>query len=75
MTAVLRLVYIASLLAVAVAASNGSAPAAGSCSDECDRKAAECVDACEAAHKEAKPRVECKLACVTEREKCEKGCK
>jgi hypothetical protein len=46
-----------------------------SCSAECDRKASECVDACEAQHSEAKPRVECKVACIAEREKCEKDCK
>jgi len=71
----LKLVCAASLACLAVAAWPGAAPTAGSCSDECDRKAADCVDVCEATHKEAKPRVECKLACIAEREKCEKSCK
>jgi hypothetical protein len=46
-----------------------------SCSAECDKKASDCVDACEAKHAEPKPRVECKVACITDREKCEKDCK
>jgi hypothetical protein len=47
----------------------------GTCSADCDKKASECVDACEAKFQEAKPRVECKVACITERENCEKACK
>jgi hypothetical protein len=45
------------------------------CSASCDKKASDCVDACEAKYQEAKPRVECKVVCITEREKCEKDCK
>lgn len=74
MAPMIKTAFAALFVAGAIAATSGSAPAAGACSAECDRKAAECVDACEAQHKDAKPRVECKLACVTAREKCEKGC-
>src|SRR3954454_25331944 len=45
------------------------------CSQGCDRKASECVDACESKYQEAKPRVECKVGCIGEREKCDKDCK
>jgi hypothetical protein len=74
MTPVIKTAFAAMVVTFAVAALSGAAPAAGSCSAECDRKAAECVDACEAQHKGAKARVECKLGCITAREKCEKGC-
>jgi hypothetical protein len=60
---------------LAIAAPGNTASDAGSCSAECDRKAADCVDFCEAQHKDAKTRVECKLSCITAREKCEKDCK
>src|SRR5262249_25151810 len=45
-----------------------------SCSESCDRKAADCVDACDAKHKDDKPRVECKIQCATDRQKCESAC-
>jgi hypothetical protein len=45
-----------------------------SCSESCDRKAADCVDACDAKHKDDKPRVECKIQCVADRQKCESAC-
>ncbi len=48
---------------------------APSCSETCDRKAAECVDGCEARFKEDKLRVECKMACADVRQKCDKDCK
>jgi hypothetical protein len=71
---VIKTAFAALFVTLAVVAMSSAAPAAGSCSAECDRKAAECVDACEAQHKDAKARVECKLGCITAREKCEKGC-
>jgi hypothetical protein len=71
---VTKLVGASSLVALALTALSSPAPATGSCSAECDRKAAECVDTCEAKHKDAGSRVECKLACIATREKCEKGC-
>jgi hypothetical protein len=79
MASMLKLAAVTMFALAAVApgssvASHGLPPTAGSCSAECDRKAAECVDACDAAHKEAKARVECKLTCIADREKCEKGC-
>jgi hypothetical protein len=45
-----------------------------SCSENCDRKASDCLDACDSKHKEDKPRVECKMQCATERQKCESSC-
>ena len=45
-----------------------------SCSENCDRRAAECLDACETKFKEDKPRVECKMQCATDRQKCEGAC-
>jgi len=65
----------AALLALAVFAPMRSAPAQTSCSAACDKAASSCDDVCEAQHKDAKPRIECKLRCIAEREKCEKGCK
>jgi hypothetical protein len=49
-------------------------PHAGTCSENCDRKAAECLDGCEAKYKEDKARVECKLQCTADRQKCESAC-
>jgi hypothetical protein len=57
------------------AAAAPRAPAAGSCSETCNQKAAECLDGCETKHKEDKARVECKLGCATERQKCDAECK
>lgn len=53
----------------------GTALPAGSCSMDCDRKASDCIDGCEAKFQDPKARVECKLACVTSREKCESNCR
>ena len=44
------------------------------CNESCDRKASECLDGCETKFKEDKPRVECKLNCTVERQKCEAAC-
>lgn len=64
-----------SLLGLALL-TTASAPAAkSSCSARCDDRAAACDDACETRHQDAKPRVECKLACIQERTACEKDCK
>jgi len=49
-------------------------PAASACSEACDKKASDCVDVCELKLKEDKPRIQCKLACIADREKCEKDC-
>jgi len=50
-------------------------PSTSSCSDACDKKASDCVDVCEEKFKDDKPRVQCKMACIADREKCEKECK
>ena len=52
-----------------------TAVAASSCSDACDKKASDCVDVCEDKFKDDKPRLQCKMTCIGEREKCEKDCK
>jgi hypothetical protein len=44
------------------------------CSESCDRKASECLEGCDAKFKEDKPRVECKLQCATDRQKCDAAC-
>ena len=54
--------------------SNRSSVRGGSCSEGCDRKAAECLEGCDAKFKEDKPRVECKLQCATDRQKCDAAC-
>jgi hypothetical protein len=50
------------------------APQAGSCTENCDRKASDCLDACDAKFKDDRPRVECKLQCAADRQKCESAC-
>lgn len=44
------------------------------CGASCDKRASLCDDACEANHKDAKVRIECKMSCIAERARCEKGC-
>jgi hypothetical protein len=72
---VIKLACGFSFVALLFSAPVARGPVAGSCSDECDRRASDCVDACEARYKEAKARVECKVACIAARETCDKGCK
>jgi len=59
-----------------VTAHGGSAtpPRGGSCSEACDRKAADCLEGCDGRFKEDKPRVECKIQCATDRQKCDAAC-
>ena len=42
--------------------------------NRCEAKS-DCVDVCEEKFKDDKPRVQCKMACIGDREKCEKECK
>jgi hypothetical protein len=63
------------LLAAPVAAIDRRPPAASACSEDCDKKAAACVDACEEKFKDDAPRIQCKMACIGDRQKCEKDCK
>jgi hypothetical protein len=65
----------------AFAPANGtSAPpsetlAGSSCSEDCTRKASDCIDACEEKFKnDDKGRVTCKFECANTRQKCEKDC-
>jgi hypothetical protein len=70
-----RRVLAAMFVALAAAVSADSAGAdSRSCHESCDRKASDCLDACDATHKDDKPRIECKLQCATERQKCESAC-
>ena len=62
------------LLAAVFVADSAVAADFRSCSESCDRKASDCLDACESKHKDDKPRVECKMQCTTERQKCEAAC-
>jgi hypothetical protein len=49
--------------------------AAPSCTDDCNRKASECLDECEEKFKnDDKSRVTCKFECSNKRQQCEKGC-
>ena len=53
----------------------GTAQAAPSCSEECNRKASDCLDVCEAKFKDDdKARVTCKFECANKRQACEKDC-
>jgi hypothetical protein len=48
---------------------------APSCSDDCNRKASDCLDGCEEKFKgDDKARVTCKFECTQTRQKCEKDC-
>jgi hypothetical protein len=69
----LAVTFFALFGALYISASAGAADAL-SCSENCDRKASDCLDACEAKFKDDKPRVECKLQCASERQKCEANC-
>ena len=73
----IRRVLPAAVLAVplAVFAATGAGAAdSKACSESCDRKASDCLDGCEAKHREDKPRVECKMQCAADRQKCESAC-
>lgn len=63
------------LIVAALLAFPSYAPAESPCSAACDKAAAACTDACEARLADAKARVECKLACIAEREACDKTCR
>ena len=52
----------------------GGEPRAGTCQEECDRKASACVDVCDAKYQEDRARVPCKLACIDDRKACAKNC-
>jgi hypothetical protein len=75
-----KLLWVAAGLLVMAVAGSGSArpppssPASGACSESCDRKASECLDACSAKFKDDKPRVECKVQCAADRQKCDAAC-
>jgi hypothetical protein len=56
-----------------VEARSDSAPRSA-CSASCDHHASDCIDSCEDRFKDDKPRVQCKLACIGEREKCSTAC-
>jgi hypothetical protein len=62
------------LLGALVLADPVGAADSRSCSESCDRKASDCIDVCETKYKDDKPRVECKLQCATDRQKCESAC-
>jgi hypothetical protein len=48
---------------------------APSCSEDCNRKASDCLDACEEKFKnDDKARVTCKFECANKRQQCEKDC-
>ena len=50
-------------------------PLAGTCSADCDKAAAGCVDACEAKFpNDPSTRVGCKLECTRTRASCEASC-
>ncbi len=68
------LVTVVAARLVAAGADTAPAPRAGSCSEACDRKAAECLEECDGRFKEDKPRVECKMQCATDRQKCDAAC-
>lgn len=72
--AVTTLTLATALLGLAFLTTASPTPAKSSCSARCDERASACDDACEARHKEPKLRIECKLACISERADCEKGC-
>ena len=56
-------------------AARGDVPHGPSCAADCNRKASECLDACEEKFKtDDKGRVTCKFGCATDRQKCEKDC-
>jgi hypothetical protein len=72
-TAVLFVVLAAG--ATPASAARVDAPSGASCSSACDRKAAECLDACEERFKDdARARVTCKVDCATARQACDKNC-
>jgi hypothetical protein len=73
--AALFLAAVCSWLPGSPAAQGRRAPAASPCDSACDQKASDCIDVCEDKLKDDKTRVECKLTCVSEREKCEKKCR
>jgi hypothetical protein len=51
------------------------APNAASCSEECNRKASDCLDGCEDRFKtDDRARVTCKFECANQRQQCEKEC-
>ena len=48
---------------------------APSCSEQCNRRASDCLDGCEERFKnDDKARVTCKFDCTNQRQKCEKDC-
>jgi hypothetical protein len=48
---------------------------APSCSEDCNNKASDCLDACEEKFKsDDKARVTCKFECAQTRQQCEKDC-
>ena len=50
-------------------------PWPASCSDDCTRKALDCIEACEEKFKDDdRARVTCKFECTTKRQSCEKEC-
>jgi hypothetical protein len=50
-------------------------PNAASCSEQCNRKASDCLDGCEERFKDDdKGRVTCKFECANKRQQCEKNC-
>jgi hypothetical protein len=68
----LRALGLALLLSLVPA----SGVAQGPCSAKCDAAASSCDDACERQHPDdAKARIACKLACISQRETCDKRCK
>ena len=70
----MRAAALAALIA-AFYASAPASPAAGSCTETCDKSAATCVDGCEAKFPtDPGPRVTCKLGCAKQRGACESSC-
>lgn len=80
-------ISIMSLAAVATAAFVVAAPAPANavvaddscpldaCDADCNRKASDCIDACEEKFKdEDKARVTCKYECTQKRQQCQKSC-
>ncbi|MET0592153.1 MAG: hypothetical protein ABW133_05610 [Polyangiaceae bacterium] len=52
-----------------------SCPLDGACEADCNRKASDCIDACEEKFKdEDKARVTCKYECTQKRQQCQKSC-
>jgi hypothetical protein len=75
-----RLAALGGLLALASSSPSDASPrgeirGAPSCSDDCNRKASDCLDGCEEKFKDDdKARVTCKFACTQTRQQCEKDC-